>query len=1320
MGVERSGPQGYEFQYMVSLFFSLDNFEREELELYVEKDGGEDAELSYLDNGQKKVFDIQVKRYSAQLELDEYSKWISHFSDEVSDINLITKLRDDDNRRVIFVTNARSKDAVSIFVKDFKNLYESKDIPINNVSINDIKNQIIESYSDTSDLCKKRKEFCKQLLSAMKVEEIKRVLRKMSVWERCSKDGLENIIRNLLNIKFYVPNSLTKDVLLKLLEEIRAARDTRENVIPVINKILNLYNGNKVFTDNGNDIDRIENNKLEEILDTKGILLLTGVSLCGKTYTARKIAQRFQDRGYYIKITDELIGENGAITFLNHVSTEDRLCILDDPFGHSNLLADAVNRLTYISRLVRDLKLNRKLIVTSRIDLLLKVSGNKGLKKCDINGHNWNELTLEDKNTFKELWMKYFGNDENSINLLDRILEYTNKSEGSKLLQAGQIAYLATQIQISDLIKYPVEKIVHMSRVDSRELALDLGQRGNVCKELLILLGIGANTIIPLQLNDLGFILNYEKDYPGLYKKKKGIGISIGGHKHREPKFPKYKPFCEIEEKYKVELQYLEQHRYIAIDRLSKRVIFQHPIYHEICKYIFKEEITNIFSYEKCIHFLCKGLSALNKEVALNTIKFIDEIYVEIEDEETKKLIRDTIFKALCSIFPSVKDRVVSFFDNRFYELAKEQQQEFIDSIENEESMDNGDILWNGNEPWYNTSSERSYSSTLSFLNITNYNNAELIKGMFFSDEYVEPKDAWNYIASRNILEISIENENILTKMLNFSEVFIREEAMHLLFKNFAFNYDKDEIQKLLNIDEHPRVKLKLLSGALESWSKYNQYSKSIIVEFIKVSLMKLSLAIVMNRFLTDFEDEFGFGYSEVEKYSELQKKEMWDAWHELIIVFLNIFPSEFSRINTPHLSNIIEKSLKYISETKKIVAIAEAWFNWLNKTSQFRLTDDYANSVPAYLFEGTKKVFTERENLVSKLLEVSKTTYITTNVMYFINYWNCLSQTEKHKVIKLLKGSRPDSKWIKAVVLTRSKVPKKIQKELLGDNSILSKPAEEIIDNFDVQLLKSCLHVYCGYPQPLWYNGYHHSNGKLWVNIIQQVLLKKHDICFEVALRELVSNLILDGNREFKDGYLVWDTLCKSNSEIREKLFSRLLIETICTNSANKVELWDKLLKYSSCEEKDKFISTLVVVIEGVEYHHHEPKEIFEIFNRKFFSNELLSRLPSDKKLISMCDGIFRINEIFKQIEDSILDEKVQKLYTAFIYNVNIIYENTPPRLYFTNGVVLHAIEQLNNNNNVEELRKIIEKNRLSINDKGYKLLKKYNDEYEIEDWIF
>ncbi len=422
MSVERSGPQGYEYQYLVSVYFTLDNFLKEGVEIYIEKTGGEDAELSFIENGQKRIVDIQVKKFSAQLELEEYSKWISHFTDGASDRNLLTKLKDESNRMVIFVTNTRCKDDVSLFVRDYHFIYDYNDVPINSSIINSIKQFIISYYDGSTSLNIARKKYCEDFLALLKVENFKSIIRRMVVWEKCEKDELKNKILIKLNKEFYVPNSLTEEVLLSLLELVKYVRDTRENLVPKVNTLLNKYRGNKIFTALENDVARSEYDDLKEIIKNKGVLLLTGISLCGKTYIAKKIAQEYQDQGYNVKITDDVNGENGTISFLNHINSEDRLCILDDPFGHSELTNDVVSILGNITNLIRNLRQNRKLLITSRVDLIYKVMGLKQLDEISINGFYWNEITLEDNKTFENLWNSYFGIGEDSINLYKKYL----------------------------------------------------------------------------------------------------------------------------------------------------------------------------------------------------------------------------------------------------------------------------------------------------------------------------------------------------------------------------------------------------------------------------------------------------------------------------------------------------------------------------------------------------------------------------------------------------------------------------------------------------------------------------------------------------------------------------------------------------------------------------------------------------------------------------------------------------------------------------------------------------------------------------------
>ncbi len=887
------------------------------------------------------------------------------------------------------------------------------------------------------------------------------------------------------------------------------------------------------------------------------------------------------------------------------------------------------------------------------------------------------------------------------------------------MLQAGQISHLASTSTIKELSALTIDQIVHMARVDSEELAYTLSQRGNACKELLIVLGLGASTIVPLHLTEIGYMLNSDASYPGLFEERKNwLGIGLGGFKSDEPEFPQYTTCYGIEEKYENELRFLIQHRYIILNKQNKSIVFRHPVYHEACKYIFKTEIRDLFFDEKCINMVVKGIGTLNKEVALNTLKFIDSIYFGLQEEE-KKSVRDAVFKAIYSIFPSVKDKAISFFDNKFFDLSKEQQKEFIDCVKFQETIDNGGILWGNDEPWYSTSDHRNFDILFQSFNTIDNEILEIIKSKFLKNEYVRPKDAWDYLCCSKILNVCPDNELILKKMLDFSEAFIREKAIYILFEQYAFNYNERSIIRFLNKDEHPNVKYELLRGFLQSCNKYTENGKQLVVNFVKDSMDKISLIIVMQNLLTDFGDVCGFQH-EKEEYSEEQIQNMWQIWYELIIHFLNIYPSEFISVNTPHLSNVIEESLRYIKDTQKVVNISEAWCNWIDKTSQYRITDDYANSVLDYLFKGTKNESNIRVSLVERLLSAKKTSHITTNIKYFIDYWELLDEAEIQKVLKVLTSNRCDIKWVKAVAITRDEVPSEVQEIIFGSRSFLSKSTHEILNKIDSELLKACLHVYCGYPQPLWYNGYHHSRNKLWDKLIEEILLKTNKGCFEVAQRELLNHLInLGEDDRFSDGYLIWQELCKSGKEIRKKLFSRLLIETVSVNSSRKQKFWDALLSNADNDERDIIIATIIEDIEAIQIYHHEASEIFEIFNKGFFYKEVLPWLKQDTLIISACDTMLKMDKSTRELDDPDIVNKTKQTYDKFFKKIKEVYETIPPRLYLTNSLILFTISKLDFLE-VAELERLVEENRLRIINIGRKLQEKYNDEYEIEDWLF
>ena len=89
---------------------------------------------------------------------------------------------------------------------------------------------------------------------------------------------------------------------------------------------------------------------------------MTGVSQCGKTELAKKIANAYVDMGFNkIRSTSELLTiEN----FFNQNPSENKIAILEDPFGHIKPKEGTTELKKRISDICHSLPSHHKLIIT--------------------------------------------------------------------------------------------------------------------------------------------------------------------------------------------------------------------------------------------------------------------------------------------------------------------------------------------------------------------------------------------------------------------------------------------------------------------------------------------------------------------------------------------------------------------------------------------------------------------------------------------------------------------------------------------------------------------------------------------------------------------------------------------------------------------------------------------------------------------------------------------------------------------------------------------------------------------------------------------
>lgn len=1322
MSVEISGPRGYDYQYLITLLVALEYLDKEDIEVYVEKENEEDAQVSFSEEGARYSIDIQVKRRSDEVDIINFADWICHFESRSADLNLLKKIGGDGNRFALIVSNSRCSDDVSLFI-DEEIIHCELTKAISNDLLNRIKTVMYSCYSDAKALSVLRKESLKEFLDNISNNDLRNILKRIKMRDRYTEEYATEKIRFMLNKKYYIPQSMIDRAIIELVDKIRNGRDITGTITTDLMKIIDRYSGKNIFNMDDKYVRRCERELCRSLLSTENILLLTGVSFCGKTYLAKDIAQEYLNNGYKVEITGEVYGENGAMSFLRHSSIEDRLLILEDPFGQVETKKDAISILNEVRNLIREAKENRKLIITSRKDIILDIMAKKCISECSINSQSWIDLTLQECNEMLISWENYFGGSEESKKLFGEINNWLMKNEKTCSIQLGHIANIFNNKKdLHKLLELEPAEIINMARIDSYDLARIIENRGNAAAKVFIALGLSCNTYKSVNINDLSFILSDSNSNPSIHEDN-NYNIRYSFREVAEESFPKYDPSIKVNDEFKRELKYLNQHGYIEIDNL-RRITFIHPIYHYATHILFKKYFFDMFEQDNVINTAKQSLSSLSINANLCTLTILENIYRENPDAALKSLI----LRSLSSIFPSVRDRVIMFFDRRINDLSELEQGKFVKVLKYGDRIKNDGILWYDGMPWINPSKERSFSYRDWFRDKISKDKVDSLVKKLDDGIVLSSEEMWELL---NVRYDKVTTFKVLEKALSYDESFIREKAIRLIFTYYAFTFDK--LDNYLDVYDHPDVIYSLFRGTLDSWLKYSNESRKLILEYYKNSLNIMSVAIRSKKFLENFEDEHSgesIDWSEVE---EADKIELWNVWHEVFVEFLNKFPSRYIRMNEGHMVLVTNHSLKYVNSAEKVVELATAWFNWLDRYLEHNMPQDYGMSVARYLIDGTMYNSNSRKDIFNRMLLTDKTSFITTNVKVFVDSWGYLSDDEKNLILDLLNSNRNDIKWIKAVVLNRRSVPNEIQVTLLG-GSIETKDVAEIVNILiEKNILEECLNVHCGYPQPLWWNGYHHINYKLWDSVIVEVL-KRNDFnrAFNIALREIIDLIYNDDNRRISNIYDVYEEYLLKDEEKRKLVFERLL-----QNQCNK-KAWDLLFQYSTDSEKEYYYDRIAEDIELVQYQQISDGDLFELFDEPIVYEKIYPRLKVDNLVKNFGNTMFMSYKALgesKNMYESYLSKElrasIQKLNNEEIFKINSkleelrikfnevvvkLYNDSPPRLFLTNKIVSYIGRKIGLVS--AELEMAIEKNRHRLIDITSDLRKKYNDHYDIENW--
>ena len=1314
MSVEIVGAQGFDYQYTVTLYMILKYLEMDHFEVSVENESFEDAKLSYQLEDKTYHIELQVKKKASEIAYDEFATWLAHFQKSKSDCIILDRIQQSDTNYLVFVTNNRCTDNVSKFVGKENEIKENK-ICFSAEMLKDLKLRMLKGIDNKNELGRKRKEHIEQYFNQKK-NELNKVLGRVYIIER--KDQIEREICIILKEQYQIPKMIWRDVMNQMLDVVRQGRDSGEDITALIREILKNKRFSRVLPEDKSFYKRDSIDILKSELLQKKLLLLTGVPFSGKTYIAKTIAQELQDNGYYVKLTDNIIEDQEAYYFLMSPENDSRLLLIEDPFGHIGKSENYIQIRDKIEGLIRDrLSINRKVIITSRLDILLDVFQKKQIEECKIQGNGWINTSISSKEEAEKIWLRFYGESDESLQVFERLKRSFDHHDETVFLEIGEMRHLLLSVQnINVLTHMSTDEIIKQARISSEEVCRKIKSYGETYKDIFILLGCFCNTVRSVSVKDLAYILCSNEESVSIRQKmEEEVTVSIGdrqknSHIHQE--FPVYAQMPKLDEDIISILRVLCEKGYIYKERITNEIYFLHPIYKYASKLLLQEEIEDDWDIEKYIKYMRRAIGSLSSNAAFCSLCQLGQEF------DREQMIIDCIVEGSRSIFPAIRDVSILYLDQNFDNLNEQVQKDFMKNIRNGRTADKY-MQWNGNECWYQMDGKHYFD----FFNMDDFWCKDINFTLEEIEERVRKKENFSKKEIYDILSSSLA-DNLSREFLEYTllsdEAVIRSRAIFYLFKNYAAKLDFEKTEYLQRFENY-NVVYGMLKGMFSSVNDFSEENVKKLIIYFQKQFERKSVSMYVEDLFDKFGDENGSKAIDWGKYAEAERLRIWKIWAALFSKWLVCFPAKFMGMNEPHMSLNIDRSLKYLNNQKEVVDVANAWIQWINNYSKYHSVNDYGMSVLDYLITGTKNSACLRKGMIKKELKVNSTSLVTAHISHIVDLWDMLTDEERKDICEYLKNEmRGDMKWIQAVALTSKNVTKDIQIAITG-NVFLDKEPKKIIDTLNEKnILTECLHIFCGFPQPLWFNGYHHS-GKysLWDGVMMEVLKKDIvDENYNISLREMIDELYNNNDHRFVNGYDVYKEIL-SDEEKRKQIFERLAYTSVTQNQDNK-KMWDELLQACSEEEKKQYFLIISNFIEMVEYENMEYNGLLCEYELKDIVHYILPCFSSDQSIYKLSDAMLLM---YRNIQEMEVDEskKVKQLYETMVQET---YKNDPPRLLFTNKIVNYTCKEMGGVSDV--MQKVLEKNKKDFWDR-YERVKetfesncplKIREEYRLENW--
>lgn len=1134
MSIAITAPQKFAFQDLVCVEIILRFYGHADATLFVEPDGGEDAELNFTAAGRPIRCEIQVKGAAGAVALADIAACLAHAPPRRAAPTLLERVIGDPTRLALLVMSARADDACAIYRG--ASTWHGEQHTVSRIKATDAA-ELLAAFaiaevagSDGGALYAKRKAHNAAFAASADPAAIREALRRTLIFDQTDDDGLETRCAERLRRDHGIPSDRTATVLRELRAAVSEAKKKKTDAFPLLRSILARASPPSIRPTDY--LARGDEAALVDALSRENVLLMSGTPRVGKSYTARYVAAEFIPHGYDVQ---EFVDVESAERFLLEPGEAPRLALLDDPLGGSQVEAQAPRSLARLSKLIHRTRPQRKLLVAQGLEPLLATNRTASLAQTITAQRRWHDIGDLEASFLVSLWQALAATFAIDAALAARVTDALET--GELVLEPGCLEHLAANTDRLRLAA-SIADIARLAREDAAQLGRTLAADG--LEDLAVSLAVATAPREPIKLSDLAYVRG--SGGAGLPGKRTALGtmITIGGPQILPATAPAYDEPPELAVADQAGLDDLERRRLVTIDA-KPTVGFAHPFYRAAAETLL--EAPTHHAAQAIGHAIQRGLFCMSPQTSRATARNLDWIFDRLQARPTARWsLVEQATEGLSSFFPATRDLCFGFLVNRLSDLPAETQLELPRWISSVTSVTLHDLEWSDGEAHlpYGEQLGTDYFER-AFRTVHRREVAAELALLDAPEGLVGPERAAAALrflaASPGAMTLTMAG-----RLLSYDEAALRAEAIKLWLSRPRTG--DGEILDRIFADDHPSGALAALKGTVLGWEASSVDRRARHLDGLAALAHNVAAAAAMLGFLVVFDREEHTG-----------EHPPWPIFERLMPIVMAALPHNAAFIDA-RLFAVARSALGALSPSS-LVALCDSWIDWLERNERAgRLPSDFSLGVAEILIQATAAEPERRETRVTRLLNFTGTGAKIPFIADLIDHWSLLRDDERATVIECLKSGRSDDRWLQAVTLTRSEVPDAVVVTLLPEGIDLSQPPARLIDMAPPSLIEAAIHVYCGRPQPLWWLGTHHSGEAVWEPVVEIIARRPDHPLFELALDHITYNG--DGKRVAR---IVGD-LGATNAERALGILLRLKVG--CTGNFMP-EAWATLLRLAA-----------------------------------------------------------------------------------------------------------------------------------------------------------